>query len=227
MTLAIALRGSNGLVLASDSRVSGAKSKDDSIKFLQVNRDVGIMTYGLAIPGGNSIRKLRDNVSQKQLAHFSQIVEETRIVAQEEFNIFFSQYPQNPFSSTVGFILAGYDSYESNQFKIFSYESPFFMPTENTDVKAAQWHLSQVLCDYLQYPQMTVEQLKELAVIQLLETSSFNATVGGPIQMATVSYEKGFRQLQQEEVHRLIENVQPKIISFRKSAIKTFNELLI
>ncbi|MNB98937.1 hypothetical protein D3C75_462000 [compost metagenome] len=90
---------------------------------------------------------------------------------------------------------------------------------------AAQWQLSQVLCDYLQYPQMTVEQLKKLAVVLLLETTSYNDTVGGPIQIATVSYEKGFRQLSQDEVNDLIEKVQPNIINFRGIALKTFNEL--
>lgn len=127
--------------------------------------------------------------------------------------------------SPVGFILAGFDSYESNQFKIYSYDSPSFVPNENDSVLAAQWQLSQVLCDYLQYPQMTVEQLKELAVILLLKTSSFNNTVGGPIQIATVSYEKGFKQLHPDEVHKLIEEVQPKIIRFRSNALDIFEHL--
>ena len=53
MTLAMALRAYDGLVLATDSRATGGpqQSVDTSEKFLQVNRDVGVMTYGLAVPG--------------------------------------------------------------------------------------------------------------------------------------------------------------------------------
>ena len=226
MTLALALRGSNGLVLASDSRMSGMQSKDDSTKFLQVNRDIGVMTYGLAIPGNAGIRKLREKVNQKQLAHFSQISSEAREVFFEEYKRFCDHLqnlepPQYP-TSMLGFILAGYDSYESNQFKIYSYESPDFIPNETTDIKAAQWHMSRLISDYLQYPQMTLNELKQLVVIQMLTTSAYEDTVGGPIQMATVSYSKGFHQLAQDEINVLVEKVQPKIQKFRSILAGSF-----
>jgi 20S proteasome alpha/beta subunit len=231
MTLAIALRGSNGLVLASDSRMSGSRSKDDSTKFLQVNRDIGVMTFGLAVPGNAGIRKLRDNVNSKQLAHFSQIVVEAREVFVNEYTEFTDSLTKqgvtiDPRLHTLGFILAGFDSHETNQFKIYLYESPEFTPVERADVCAAQWHISKIMLDYLQYPQMTVEQLKELSVMMMLETSSFNEAVGGPIQIATVTYDKGFRQLHQDEVNKIVACVQPKIIKFRSAVMKEFNYLI-
>ena len=59
MTLAFALRGSDGLVLAADSRVTSAEfTEDTSTKFLQINREIGVVTFGLAVVGFNAINRL-------------------------------------------------------------------------------------------------------------------------------------------------------------------------
>ena len=69
MTLAMALRAIDGLVLAADSRVSGKDgTADTSEKFMQVNRDIGVMTYGLAQPGNRGISRLEDKVGQNRWA---------------------------------------------------------------------------------------------------------------------------------------------------------------
>jgi hypothetical protein len=85
MTLAFALRGTNGLVLGADSRVTSFEgTADTSTKFLQVNREVGVLTYGLAEVGYKAITQLVDKVNRtsdfigvkkKRIVHFSEIAE--------------------------------------------------------------------------------------------------------------------------------------------------------
>ncbi|PKM47878.1 MAG: hypothetical protein CVV03_01475 [Firmicutes bacterium HGW-Firmicutes-8] len=226
MTLALALRGSNGLVLASDSRKSGwGSSQDTSEKFMQVNRDVGVMTYGWTTPGNIGIKRLVEHVKDNQLAHFSQISTAAETIFKKEYEDTVAQIKKQGMLGDpplVGFILAGYDSIEANQFKIVNWESPDFEIFEeaNGSLMRAQWPLSKFLMTILYYPEITVGKLKELAVLLMTSTSSVEDTVGGPIQLAEITYDRGFTKIGNEEVDKIINAIQPKICSFRQSLIK-------
>jgi len=133
MTLAMALRAYDGLVLATDSRATGGahQSVDTSEKFLQVNRDVGVMTYGLAVPGYAGISRLVETVKSKreELTYFKPIADEAGSIFQAVYNEWLGGEKQQgrevPPDLKVGFILGGYDS-AANQFKISHWESPEF-----------------------------------------------------------------------------------------------------
>ena len=143
MTLAFALRGSDGLVLGADSRVSGPfGTEDTSTKFLRVNREIGVLTYGLAEVGYQAITRLVDDVNaysdfssegSVKLVHWSEIVETAQKIFKDTFDELLPKYqkqysdikPDNP-RLTTGFILGGYDSNETNQFKIVHFQNPKF-----------------------------------------------------------------------------------------------------
>ncbi|MDG6918967.1 MAG: hypothetical protein JRN62_05975 [Nitrososphaerota archaeon] len=235
MTLALALRGSNGLVLAADSRMSGpVGSADTSIKFLQVNREIGVMTYGLTEVGYLAITKLADEVNRttefreirKRIVYYSEIAD----VAERIFKSTFDDWVRtnkdkipgltrdSPQLAT-GFILGGYDSNETNQFRIINWASPDFVRSERPDILAAQWGIAQYVLQHAYYPEMTVRQLTKLAVFQLVETETISQTVGGPLQVATVTLESGFQKLSEKEVDTIIEENQPRFAEFRKILI--------
>ena len=90
MTLAMALRAYDGLVLATDSRATGGPrlSVDTSEKFLQVNRDIGVMTYGLAGPGYTGISRLVEAVKSKreELTYFRPIADAAGDVFRGAYN---------------------------------------------------------------------------------------------------------------------------------------------
>ncbi len=173
MTLAFALRGSNGLVLGADSRVSTASgSADTSTKFLQVNREIGILTYGLAEVGYKSINSIIDKVNgysdfsstvKPRIVHFSDITKETQKICKKTYEYITSELKKKNTDLTdrdlsTGFILAGYDANETNQFKIYHLESPSFEIEERPgDIIAAQWHISQFLSNHFYYQEMDVE----------------------------------------------------------------------
>lgn len=238
MTLAFALRGSDGLVLGSDSRASSEEgSTDTSTKFMQINREVGIMTYGLAEVGYNAIDHLVREVNKtnefntvkaKRIVHLSEISKIAKRIFQETFNEWVIKRskelgkevnPSDP-AITVGFILGGYDSNESNQFKIFWWFSPDFEEIERGDIIAAQWHVSQYLNNILYYQEMNVEQLKSLAVFFLTETEMATSSVGGQFKIATVTLENGFQRLNDSEIQEINSKNQPRYAKFRKTLLE-------
>jgi 20S proteasome alpha/beta subunit len=213
MTLALAIRAADGLVLATDSRVTGGeqRSADVSQKFLQVNRDLGVMTYGLAVPGYRGMTRLVNEANppnQRRLAYFSEISTLAENIFREEYQRWVAELPEEERGriqpSAVGFILGGYDSNETSQFRVLHWGSPEFQREERADVLAAQWHVSGFLSKLLYYNEISVAQLKRLAVLCLTETSAVESTVGGPIQMATVTLAEGFKRIYEQEIHQLL-----------------------
>jgi len=232
VTLALALRGSNGLVLGTDSRVTAVEinpttglpqqtTRDTSEKFLQVNRDIGVLTYGLAEPGYGGISRLAEDAKRNRYPSFQAIETAAQGIFTTQFDTWAVAQPDptQARQGLVGFILAGYDSVLTNQFKVTSFESSnTFSRTEivSPAYMAAQWHIGQYLAGKLQYPEMTVEQLKPLAVFFMLETMSIEATVGGPIQLATVTLRTGFQRVTEDEIEALVTACQPKIQRLRR-----------
>lgn len=233
MTLAFALRGSNGLVLGADSRMSGPTgTADTSTKFLQVNREIGVLTYGLAEAGYTAINRLVDQVnaysdftgqSNQKIVHWSDIVKEAAKIFKDTFNEKFSEIKKqieeikiNDPRLSTGFILGGYDANESNQFKIVHFSSPDFKLEERADIIAAQWHVSQYLVNHFYYPEMDISQLKRLAAFMLIETETVSPSVGGQLKLATVTLQGGFQQLNEKDIQQLISENQPRFAKYRR-----------
>lgn len=231
MTLAMALRAYDGLVLATDSRATGGshQSVDTSEKFLQVNRDIGVMTYGLAIPGYTGISRLVETVKSKreELTYFRPIADAAGGIFQAAYVDWLDSEKQQgrevPQDFKVGFILAGYDS-AVNQFKISHWESPEFQERQYPygDLLAAQWYIARFLLNKLFYPEISVEQLSELAVFLLVETATSEPTVGGPLQLATITLGQGFQRLHEQDINEILRRSQKRFCLFRKILLETF-----
>jgi 20S proteasome alpha/beta subunit len=237
MTLAMALRGCDGLVLATDSRVtkrsirgSGMEvsTADTSEKFLQINRDTGVMTYGLANPGYQGISRLAQYAKQKPLLYFSDVVEAAERIFDQEFGKWSTKEVKKgrrvDESGLVGFIVGGYSS-ETNSFEICHWESPEFeIKKYRTFLIAAQWHIARFLINHLWYPEISVKQLIDFAVFVMIETASAEPTVGGPIQLATVTLDRGFQRIPLKDVEEIIQRNQKRFSDFRKILLDVFYE---
>jgi len=226
MTLAMALRAIDGLVLATDSRITGkGGTADTSEKFLQVNRDIGVLTYGLAQPGYEGISQLVSEVNQNQWAHFSRIADEAARIFQNSYESWLERQKEERFYGAVGFILAGYDNLETNQFRIMHYEiipSPeqplgsLIMRPMPGDLLAAQWHIARYILTKFFYPEITVNELAELAVFVITETMIVEETVGGPIQMAIVTQTAGFQRVHHQDTIRMLQSRQKWFAHFNQ-----------
>jgi 20S proteasome alpha/beta subunit len=236
MTLAFALRGSNGLVMAADSRMSSIEgSSDTSTKFLQINREVGVMTYGLAEVGYKAIDKLNDEINRlkdfttttpKRIVYFSEILEIAKRVFSETFNEWILDFNKdganldaNDPTIQVGFLLGGYDANETNQFQIVQFNSPRFEQNPKGDVVAAQNQVSRYLLKQFYYSEMNVQQLTKLAVFMLIETEMVTPSVGGRFQIAKVTVDQGLEFLSEQDVQGIINSSQNNFSEYRKQIL--------
>jgi 20S proteasome alpha/beta subunit len=216
MTLAMALRAMDGLVLATDSRVTGPQgTADTSEKFLQVNRDIGALTYGLAGPGYLGISRLVNAVAAEKLATFSRIDERAARIFQETCEEWRSDRPEARAPQLVGYVVAGYDSVETKQFQIRHYEtvlgeSPISLAVKRLegDLLAGQWRIARYLLSKLHYGDMTTKELAGLAVLILAQTMMVEMTVGGPMQLASVTISEGFQRIYEKEVMDMVRENQ-------------------
>lgn len=198
-----------------------------------------MLTYGLAEVGYRAITELYDIVNKttefatpkpRRLVYFSEISTEAERIFKETYDSWIKDLQGASGASvdpadrifTTGFILAGFDANESNQFKVMAWESPKFTRLERPDIIAAQWNVSQYLVNNFYFPEMTVETLKRLAVFLLVETGIVSPTVGGQLQIATVTLENGFQRLNEHEVQSLIEENQPRFAEFRRIMLGEF-----
>ncbi|MFH2220419.1 MAG: hypothetical protein ABII68_12280 [Pseudomonadota bacterium] len=224
MTLAMAVRAVDGLVLATDSRITGrAGTADISEKFLQVNRDIGVLTYGLAQPGYDGISKLVSEVNRNKWAHFSKISQEASRIFKNAYDSWLNAQKKQQFVAPVGFILGGYDNLETNQFVIVHYE---IVPTPEEpngaievrpmpgDLLAAQWQISRYLLNKFYREGMTVNELAELVVFSIIETMSIEEGVGGPIQMAIITQNTGFQRLHRQRIADILDKNQLRFSNF-------------
>lgn len=231
MTLAMVFRCADGLVMVSDSRVSGGArgSADISEKFLQVNRDVGIMTYGLAVPGYQGIRSLVEDVRQDPGGYptVSSITSRAETLFQQVYQSFLETQrqpdgtiPAEVSQGIVGYIIGGYDGNDTAKFVIYScanQDSFQFQEQLGTWFMAAQWHLAAWLFPFLEYPGMSVDYGLKVCVILMILTTIVEPTVGGPIHIATVTIEEGFTLLHEREVAKLVQEVQPYLLALKRA----------
>jgi len=217
LSLTIALVGTDGLILAADSRttegytLAGPKIRDDSVKFIQLNESWGVLTYGLSDIGQAGITTLREKVSKGPgpLSLASVLEESTQI-----FNRVSNDWSKNNpeimrRDKDVGFMIGGYDKKEKG-FRVFNFQSPDFLSNRLNGrcLLGGQWHIAKFLVKKFFTEEARTDTLKALAVFLLDATMTVEKTVGGAIRLAIVTESKGFEWVQEEEMKRLLESNQ-------------------
>ena len=200
MSLLVCLRGTDGLVLATDSRGTfgdprGVTAQNDLIKKLYLaNERVGILVAGagdlgstvvsgfLAIPDTASlgITELTMALHRHAREHFGQWF--------ELFAIKSTGNDSRPARPDLNFIVAGFElNYDPKIYRMSS--SLDFAPMLHNYGfgvdGVAQYAL--YLLNRLYDQQSVIEDLQYLAAYVITETASQDGKVGGPVQMATRS----------------------------------------
>ena len=215
MSLTIALKAVDGLVLAADSRVTegytlqGPKIRDDSVKFIQMGENFGILTYGLSDIGNAAIVSLKEEIESNSKGDTS-----LSFILERGTNVFDAKSTDwartNPGikrrDKDTGFIIGGYDR-EDKDFKIFNFQSPDFSPkmVESGCLLAGQWHIAKFFTGRLYTGRgMPIEKARDLAVFLLNATMAVEKTVGGTIRVATITEPNGFQWISEDEVNAVI-----------------------
>lgn len=225
LSLTIALTGKDGLVLAADSRTTegytlgGPRIRDNVIKFIQLNENWGVLTYGLSDIGQAGLTALGEEIlkGSGRLLLAAVLEKSTRIFDRVSSDWSRSNSGIRRRDKDVGFVMGGYDR-EERGFRVFSFQSPDFLARKLNGrcLLGGQWHIAKFLIRKFYTENMTVDFLKRLAVFLLDATMTVEKTVGGPMRLATVTESAGFQWVPEEEMKHILEGTRPFLRFFQE-----------
>lgn len=199
MSLLVCFLGTDGLVLATDSRGTfgdprGVTAQNDLIKKLYIaNNRVGILVAGAGDLGSTVVSGFLGLPNNASLG-VTELTMALHLYAREQFRDWFERFSikpaggdSRPARPDLNFIVAGFDL--DRQAKIFRLSSSLdFAPMLHNYGFGidgiAQYAL--YLVNRLYDPVATIDDLKYLAAYVITETASQDGKVGGPIQLATI-----------------------------------------
>ncbi len=231
MTLLVGLRGTDGIVVASDSRGTfgdprGVTAQNDAQKKLYVASNRACVLVAGSGELGGTIMAEALGICQPTDG-ISVILDKVRNHVRQRYNEWFPGFvlqpnpDGDPVRPDLALLIAGYDmpaggAAEQKLFQIVSGLdfAPMLHNYGFALAGVAQYAL--YLLNRLYQPNSNVEQLKALAAYVITETASQDGKVGGPVQMATIS-PAGTLELTADEITKIITNNERKSASLKNS----------
>jgi 20S proteasome alpha/beta subunit len=242
MTLLVALRGADGVVVATDSRGTfgdprGVTAQNDSQKKLYIaSRYSAILTAGSGELGAFVMQDVLGAIQSSGAAGCTAVMDITRNLVRAKYGDWFARFAVQPMPNVpapvrpdLGLIIAGYDvdaagtPTEQRLFQLIS-QADFAPMLHNYGFAVsgiAQYAL--YLLNRLYDRTSTVEHLKALAAYVITETASQDGKVGGRVQMATVT-PMGCTELSPQDTDRILEHNQRRSESLKRSFFEVFRE---
>jgi len=240
MTLLIAVKGIDGMVLAADSRGTfgdprGVTAQNDSIrKAFILTSHVAAIQAGSAELGAMILKQVQDALAkQPGIDGVESVVAVIHKTARASYDAWFPSLPQValPSPQTGGligrpdltFIIGGYDKNQDGNFTrpaIYQLNSALnFAPMIHdygfavAGVPTYALYLLNRLCES---DRKAEEELAHLAVYAISETASQDGKVGGPIRVVIVT-PTGSKELTDDEVEKIKSSNLTKAKSLRDS----------
>jgi len=220
MSLVLALKGRDGIVVASDSRATigdprGLVTANDTVqKIFKLTDKVVLGIAGEANLGVSIINTVAQKLKEQKSEGLKNVVELVRRVSLELLGSWLGQRevitPQAVISRwpSILYLIAGYDSNNlPNMYILNSVHN--FAPELSTLNFAAIGvvPLAVYLLNRLHDPSASVETLKLLATYCIIETASQDGKVGGPIQMMVVTPKETIK-VEEKEIEALVQKAE-------------------
>jgi len=225
MTLLVALRGSDGLVLAADSRGTfgdprGITAQNDSMKKAHVlSKHVGVLQAGAGEVGALVVQEL--SASLEAVDGVSNVLSRLRDHVRARYQEWFPSVPavpapalaatgQVPTRPDLIFLVGGYEVDENGRAldgKIYEIASGLDFAPSLHDYGFAVAGVAQYalyLLNRLYEGNRSITDLVALAVYAITETASQDGKVGGPVNVVTISADAGCTVLTSDEVDAII-----------------------
>ena len=223
MTIIVAVKYSNGVVIATDSRVTYGNlpmMRDQERKIHSLNDKAAITSVGLTGPcdrlskeivkcsegAGNLaideiIEKAEDTMWNFYKRNKERILEDNN----EEDDWAIQLYSWN---KIVDIEMTGFSQEESNYL------------CQGSGMPYAEYILRQ------RYkPDLTEQECKELTAYAVIQTSRIDPSVGGPLNMAVID-KKGFRDVPKEEIEEIVENITEPPEEYENKIQKLVDEIV-
>jgi 20S proteasome alpha/beta subunit len=237
VTLLVALRGQDGLVLAADSRgtfgdPSGTTAQNDSMKKAHI-----LAPHVAALAAGSgevaSLLILEATKTVGAMDGVTPVMEHLRDTARTKYNEWFPtvaaiQPPallmtgQAPSRPGLSFLVAGYEIADGGVsdpkvYQLISQNDFAPMLHDYGFAVAGVPQYALYLLNRLYEPDRSVEELTSLAVYVITETASQDGKVGGPVKVVTVRVDDGCEALNEAAVVGVLDGNSVRSQSLRDS----------
>ena len=219
MTLLVSLRGTDGLVLAADSRGTfgdprGVTAQNDAQQKAHIlSPHVAVLAAGSGELGSLVIKDVKDKVDAGSLDGVTAVMNVLRDAVRASYQQWFPTVPpmvapalaqsgQVATRPDLAFVVAGFEA-DLVTAHMFSLASAIdFAPMLHNYGFAVQGvaQYALYLLNRLYEPDRSVEELTALAVYVITETASQDGKVGGPVNVITITPHEGCIALEQQTV---------------------------
>ena len=228
MSLIVGMRARDGIVIASDSRGTVGDPRgltainDSQLKIFSVGR------FGIGLAGASELgAALLDELRKVNLAGCPNIDICVQTMAQVSVNLFTQWFREIPPAARPGllFTVAGYRVTDSQppEAMIYMLNSQLnFAPQLFTNMPSLSGipQYAVYLVNRYYDPSISLERAKALAEYLISETASQDPKVGGPIKMAEITPEKGYRELTEQEVAEIQQSNKELNVQLRQFFLK-------
>jgi 20S proteasome alpha/beta subunit len=199
MSIAVGLIGTDGIVLATDSKTVEGKYAGRVRKLWKFNDYIGVMSIGF----NTGYRHFLVSLFKERLANYNtaksydEIANQLASGIRENFGQYATEQTKKVLqllNQSLDFILAGYDSQQIPRITAIEYRGhPMFSPHETPYPhyfggvgEIGRYWVKKIGIEIKQLP---CEFLKKLATMIILETILYSDMCGEPIQMAIIDKE--------------------------------------
>lgn len=204
MTLIVGLIAKDGIVLASDSRMTSAITSNDKVKkIIKLNEKNALGISGDGTLGIHLLDVITENLV---LEHgIVELVEKFCELAKKKFEDYFTHLkPQE--RSPLTFLIAGYT--KNNEPRLYELKSDdnFVPRPSSTGFNCIGVpYFADYLLNRFYESEISMKQAHVLAAFCIMETESQSHGVGGDIKIASFSTTKVYSELSPEEVAKIKE----------------------
>lgn len=224
MSLAVALEGRDGVVLAADSRGTIGDPRgltainDAQRKLFELSKYAGLATFGSGEIGAELARMIQE-ATEGELAeaHIDQVEGLTWQLARENYDRWFGRFEVGD-RPVVGLLVGGLRDDGSARCVLLVSRLDFApQPAAAGFMAGGTPQYATYLVHRFYDQQRSVGELANLAEYVIAETASQDPKVGGPIRIATITAQEGYKELAEKEVQDIRERNERQSEALKRS----------
>lgn len=211
MTLIVTLRGTDGIVMAGDSRGTigdprGLTAINDTYqKIFRLSGFCGLGISGASELAMKLIDEIQNRIVQANMKFTDPILDETRKIVRNRYHEWFEKFKLEDRPGLHLLIIGYQKSKQAPDMMPRTYLlssqmdfAPQLSPNGNMLIGVPQYAI--YLMHRLYNPKMTVANLTLLTAYLISETATQDPKVGGPIKIATITPAEGYKDLDETDV---------------------------
>lgn len=210
MTLLVALEGSDGIALATDSRATygdprGITAQNDTVtKLFKTSDQAGILLAGAGELGNQIVSIVIQRATSERKTSVTAVMELYRTLAKKMYGEWFKEVDADK-RPNISAVIAGYDPDKAARIYIVDSKLNFAPQMSSTGFMLSgipQYAL--YILNRLYTRERNAEELIELATYAITETATQDGKVGGPVQGLLIMANGSSVQLDASRIEKII-----------------------